>query len=156
MMDGSFKGLCAKLLGKYREQILYVAFGVMTTLVNFAVYYPLLWLGLDYVACNAIAWVVAVAFAYATNRKYVFISKAGGIAAILLEITSFFGFRLLSLGVETGMMLVGVEWMGISRKLIKLITQLVVTVLNYVFSKLWVFKPSGGKQSWLCDWWRRL
>jgi len=133
------------LYARFREQLLYLAFGGLTTAVNLAVYYPLVWLGVQYQAATAIAWVAAVAFAYVTNRAVVFRSQSRGRQALAREALSFFAFRLLSLVAEMAVMWVGVEGLRLSENLVKLPAQVVVIVLNYVFSKLWVFaRPQSG------------
>ena len=71
--------------GKYREVILYLVFGVATTLVNFAVFYLLDFLGVHYLASTLIAWFVSVLFAYLTNRRFVFSSEAKGAEAVMKE-----------------------------------------------------------------------
>lgn len=129
------------LLLKYKEVILYLVFGVLTTLVNFIVYFICTdVLHLNYLLSNGISWVVAVLFAYFTNRKWVFESKVSGMQAILREITTFVGCRLFSGVIDMGIMFVGVDVLGISDDITKLFTQVIVVVLNYIFSKLIIFR----------------
>ena len=130
-----------KLIETYKEIISYLFFGVCTTVVNFVIYFACTnLLDLNYLLANALSWVGAVAFAYVTNRIWVFKSKNKGIRAIFKEITAFVGCRLLSGVMDMLIMFVGVDLMGISDGITKLITQVVVVVLNYVFSKLIIFR----------------
>lgn len=130
-----------KLIETYKEIISYLFFGVCTTVVNFVIYFACTnLLDLNYLLANALSWVGAVAFAYVTNRIWVFKSKNRGIRAIFKEITAFVGCRLLSGVMDMLIMFVGVDLMGISDGVTKLLTQVVVTVLNYVFSKLIIFR----------------
>ena len=130
-----------KLIETYKEIISYLFFGVCTTVVNFVIYFACTnLLDLNYLLANALSWVGAVAFAYVTNRIWVFKSKNKGIRAIFKEITAFVGCRLLSGVMDMLIMFVGVDLMGISDGITKLITQIVVVVLNYVFSKLIIFR----------------
>lgn len=130
-----------KIIETYKEIISYLFFGVCTTVVNFVIYFACTNLfGLNYLLANALSWIGAVAFAYITNRIWVFKSKNRGIRAIFKEITAFVGCRLLSGVMDMLIMFVGVDLMGISDGITKLITQVVVVVLNYVFSKLIIFR----------------
>ena len=130
-----------KIIETYKEIISYLFFGVCTTVVNFVIYFACTnLLDLNYLLANALSWVGAVAFAYVTNRIWVFKSKNKGIRAIFKEITAFVGCRLLSGVMDMLIMFVGVDLMGISDEITKLITQVVVVVLNYVFSKLIIFR----------------
>ena len=130
-----------KIIETYKEIISYLFFGVCTTVVNFVIYFACTNLfGLNYLLANALSWVGAVAFAYITNRIWVFKSKNRGIRAIFKEITAFVGCRLLSGVMDMLIMFVGIDLMGISDGITKLITQVVVVVLNYVFSKLIIFR----------------
>lgn len=121
-----------------RELILYVAFGVLTTVVNFVTYFIFARLfGLNYLISNILAWFFAVLFAYITNRIWVFESKSSN---ILKEILLFYGGRIFSGVVDNGLMYIFIELLGIGDFTAKVIIQVIVVVLNYVFSKLIVFK----------------
>ena len=130
-----------ELMKKYREVILYLIFGVLTTLVNIVSYFLLTDIaGVNYLLSNVIAWVLSVLFAYGTNRVWVFQSQAKGTAAILKEMVSFFGARLFSGGLDMGIMFVCVSLIGLPDGVIKILSNVLVIVLNYLFSKLWIFK----------------
>ena len=113
-------------------------FGVLTTVVNIAVYYIMAnSLQIHYLISNIVAWFLSVLFAYVTNRKYVFESKS---EQIIKEMTSFFGARL-----ATGAMDMVLMWLFVGLHILpdfvaKVITNVIVIVANYILSKLVVFK----------------
>lgn len=126
-----------KYIETYKEMIAYLFFGVLTTLVNFVIYFSCTqFLHWNYLVANALSWAGAVAFAYVTNRIWVFQSKNRGLRAIFKEITAFVGCRLFSGAMDMAIMFIGVEVLGISDDITKLLTQVVVVVLNYIFSKI--------------------
>lgn len=128
-------------LKKYEEIISYLFFGGLTTLVNYAVYLPCYnWLHLSGALSNVIAWVAAVAFAYLTNKPFVFKSHDWSMKVVLPELTKFVGCRVGSGLVETAIIFVTVDLLGWNGNVIKLITSILVVVLNYVASKLLVFR----------------
>lgn len=122
-----------------RELISYLFFGVCTTAVNYIVFFALKQL-LDYRIANAAAWLASVLFAYVTNKIWVFESHTHGISNILREFGTFTGSRVLSGLFDMGFLILAVEWMGMNEWLAKLIDGVVVVVLNYIFSKLLVFR----------------
>lgn len=121
-----------------KELILYVVFGVLTTVVNIIAYVVFAkYLNVDYIISNIIAWFLSVLFAYITNRIWVFESKSDN---ILREISLFFGGRLFSGVVDTSLLYLMVDILLIGDFVSKVVTQIIVVVLNYVISKLVVFK----------------
>ena len=137
-----------QLVLKYKEPILYLFFGGLTTLVSI-VSYALCerWLGMDPLVANVISWILAVSFAYVTNRTWVFNSRTKGFRPILREILSFFGGRLATLGLEELILWIGIKRMGMDSLLVKLITQVVVILSNYVISKVFVFRQKKQEES---------
>lgn len=126
---------------KYYDVLAYLVFGVLTTLVNYAVYLPLLlYGGYSAAAANAIAWVVAVTFAYLTNKPFVFKSNDWSLKTVLPECTRFVGSRVASGVMETVILFIFVDWLGMNGTIWKLITSVLVVVANYVFSKFLVFR----------------
>lgn len=131
------------LYKKYKEIVNYLIFGVLTTIISLAVYYLLTFTVIDpknallLQVANVISWVAGVLFAYVTNRKYVFASKNED---KLKEFSSFVGARLVTLIMDMIIMYVGVTLMRGNDKIIKLISQVVVIVSNYLFSKIFVFR----------------
>lgn len=137
-------GLIKKYCAKYRELILYVVFGVLTTLVNWVSYWLLAdLLHVDYMAATFIAQVLSILFAYVTNRRWVFESKVRGVKGVALEMAKFFGARGASLVLDLAAMYLGVTLLRIDDKLMKLIANGIIIAANYVFSKLFVFKKQG-------------
>jgi putative flippase GtrA len=130
-----------KLIEKYWNIISYLFFGVLTTAVNYVVYLPCYnLLGLSAAVSNAIAWVVAVAFAYLTNKPFVFKSYDWSMKTVVPELTKFVACRVGSGVLETGLLLVCVDWLGWDGNMMKLVTSILVVILNYIGSKLLVFK----------------
>lgn len=135
------------LYKKYEEIINYLIVGALTTVVSLVVKWGLLFTILDpknslqLQATVVISWIAAVVFAYITNRLFVFKSKS---KKILKEITSFFGARLLTLGLEMIIMWFFVTFLKLNSDLWVLIwtmvAQILVIIFNYIFSKLFVFR----------------
>lgn len=124
-----------------RELLLYVLFGVLTTLVSIAVFQLCnITLLLHYAVANIISWIVAVTFAYVTNRLFVFQSRAHTAKAILREIFLFYGARLLSLAIEEGGLYLLIDVLGVLPLAAKLVMSFVVIAANYIFSKFVVFQ----------------
>ena len=132
-----------KLYQKYQEIINYLIVGVLTTIVSLLSYYLLVTTilnphnGLELQIANVISWICAVAFAYITNRIFVFKSINQN---KLKELTSFVSSRIITLLMDMGIMFFMVTLWGINDKIAKLVVQVVVTIANYIFSKLFVFK----------------
>ena len=133
-------GFCEKLWNN-TELVAYLFAGVATTVVNYVVYFiATRMLGMGVMAGTWTAWVIAVAFGYAVNKAFVFHTHCENMQALIKEAASFFAMRLVSLGMETVLMFVSVELMGLNDLVMKLIVNIVVIILNYVFSKLFIFK----------------
>lgn len=129
------------LARKYWDVLSYLFFGVLTTVVNYAVYLPCYnLLGLSAAVSNVIAWVAAVAFAYLTNKPWVFKSHDWSMKTVVPELTKFVACRVGSGALETGIIFVFVDWLGFDGNVFKLITSVLVVILNYISSKLLVFK----------------
>ena len=136
------KSIAKKIFEKFinRETIAYAVAGAMTTLVNFISYEGLYRLGLDNLTANALAWVIAVSFAYLVNKNQVFLSKSRDAVDEALKLSKFFGARIVTLMVEQAGMFIFAEILHIYRWLVKICLSAIVIVLNYIFSKLFVFK----------------
>lgn len=129
------------LLEKYWDVITYLFFGVLTTVVNYVIYLPVYnLLGLSAAVSNAIAWVVAVAFAYLTNKPFVFRSHDWSAKTVVPELAKFVSCRLASGVMETVILFVTVDLLGWNGNIWKLVTSVLVVILNYLASKLLVFK----------------
>lgn len=126
---------------KHWDFLMYIVFGVLTTLVNYIVFLPCMyWGGLSATASNMIAWVAAVAFAYVTNKPFVFHSTDWSLQTVGPELSRFVSCRIASGVMETGIMLVCVDMLGWNGVLWKLIANVLVIIANYIGSKLLVFK----------------
>ena len=126
---------------KYKDVILYLVFGVFTTVVNIVSYWLCAHvLGLGVMASSVIAWALAVFFAYVTNRTMVFHSSATGKGEILKEIGSFFACRLGTGVVDWVIMFVFVTVLHFIDMIVKIAANFIVIVLNYVLSKFVIFK----------------
>ena len=126
------------LYKKYKEIINYLIFGGFTTLISiitYALFTKLFYI--DYLISNVLSWIIAVLFAYITNKLFVFESKS---KKNIKEITSFFFFRIVSLIIEMVIMYVSVSILFINDLVAKVIAQIVVILSNYIFSKVFVFK----------------
>ena len=129
------------LLFKYWDVLTYLIFGVLTTVVNYLIYIPIYnFCGLSAAVSNAIAWVGAVAFAYLTNKPFVFKSHDWSAKTVIPELTKFVSCRLASGVAETIILLLTVDILHWNGNLWKLITSVLVVILNYFASKFLVFR----------------
>ena len=128
---------------KYKEIINYLIFGILTTIVSLVTYYILVLTILNpnnpiqLQIANIISWITCVTFAYITNRKYVFNSTNNN---ILKEIIKFYSSRLTTLFLEIIIMYIFVTKLNFNDKIIKIIAQITIILLNYIISKILVFK----------------
>ena len=144
-----------ELLKKYKSVILYVIFGGLTTVVDWSISFLLYYLWGDASdatpillhGANVIAWAAAVAFAYVTNRIWVFESKRRGFVPILGEIIAFAGGRVLTLLLQEAIMGVFCTWLGLSEYLFKVVAAVLVIILNYLISKILVFRKAATRAS---------
>lgn len=128
------------LYKKYKEIINYLIFGGLTTLISIITYALFAKVfHIDYLISNVLSWIIAVLFAYITNKIFVFESKS---KKNVKEITSFFFFRVVSLIMEMVILYIFVDMLHIDDLVTKIIAQVIVIVSNYVFSKLFVFKKN--------------
>lgn len=126
---------------KHKEVINYLFFGGCTTIVSILSFYIFnKVLGFNEHIANVLSWILAVLFAFITNKKYVFESKVKDTKGLLKEIVSFFGARLLTLGIEEVILFVGSNLLHIDPMIVKVVAQVIVVVSNYFLSKLFVFK----------------
>ena len=137
-----------ELLKKYKSIILYIIFGGLTTIVDWSVSFTLYYLWGDAIeatpwlihGANVIAWVAAVAFAYVTNRIWVFESRRRGFLPIIGEIVAFAGGRVLTLLRQEAIMAIFFTWLGFNEYIVKIAAAVLVVILNYFISKLLVFR----------------
>lgn len=129
------------LYTKYSEIINYLIVGVLTTLVSIIIYGLFTKLfHVNYMVSNIISWIGSVSFAYITNKKFVFKSKCDNEKDVFIEIYQFFKYRVFSLVIDILLMYLFVEVFSIDDMIAKVIVQFIVIALNYIFSKLFVFK----------------
>lgn len=135
---------------KYKEIINYLIFGVLTTIVSLVTYYICVYTILDpdnavqLQIANVISWIISVAFAYITNRKFVFESKEKN---KIKEASKFVTSRIATLLMDMAIMYVGVTVLRFNDKIMKLISQVVVIVMNYILSKILVFKKEKNNKN---------
>lgn len=133
--------MIAGLYERFRELFWYGVFGVLTTIINMAAF----WLFSDmlkvhYMVANVIAWVIAVAFAYVTNKLWVFQSKSWARSVWIPECISFVSARLATGLLDMGLMYLMISIIGVPKMWAKLVSNVVVIIGNYVLSKLVVFR----------------
>ena len=127
----------------YRTLLLFfiLFFGGMTAVISIGSYsYCDVGLGFDPLIANIISWILAVTFAYVTNKIWVFQSQTTCFRDLCMEIGNFFGGRLATLGVEELILFVFISRMQWISILVKLIAQVVIVILNYIICKISVFK----------------
>ena len=129
--------MISKLYKKYKEIINYIIVGGCTTVVSIVSYYLFRLIISNYLVCTILSWVVAVLFAYVTNRIFVFESIDKN---IIVEFIKFVMARVLSLLSELLVMFILVDLIRVDDKIAKIIVQFIVLVLNYIFSKVFVFR----------------
>ena len=138
-----YKGIIKELYNKHKEMINYIIIGGLTTIISLIVYNGLTLTilnpdnGIELQIANILSWVVAVTFAYFTNRKYVFTVKD---KANLKEATSFYLSRVVTLLIDMLLMYILVTVLKFNDKIMKVLVQIIVIILNYIFSKFFVFK----------------
>lgn len=145
------------LIEKYREQLSYLFFGVLTTAVNYIVFWCVNALFNDRLVLltNLIAFAAATAFAYITNKLFVFESKSWKMSVIVGEALSFVGARIFSFCIEEAGLFVsdsvlhlGEYHFGIINGVMiaKILLSVIVVVLNYFFSKFFVFSKKKSEE----------
>ena len=137
------------LYKKYQEIINYLIVGVLTTVVSIVTYF-IFSLILDiennilFILANVLSWICAVVFAYITNKKFVFNTTTSSKKEELKVFSMFVSSRITTLLIELAFMFITVKIILINDKIAKVIAQFIVIVLNYVLSKLFVFKKKNN------------
>lgn len=127
---------------KYEEIINYLFIGGCTTLISLLVYYLCVFTVFDpdnplLLQCaNILSWIIAVAFAYIANRKVVFKSKNKNVKG---EVSKFLGARIVTLLIDMLFMWLTVSVLHLNDKIMKIVSNVIIIILNYIFSKLFVF-----------------
>lgn len=130
---------------KFKEGLLYLFFGGCTTLVNIFSFFVLRKLNISIYISNIIAWLMAVVFAFVTNKLFVFESRGKGLKETFKEWLSFFTFRIISLFFDMGIMYVLIDLIDSNEMFAKVVSNIFVIVINYVFSKLFIFRGDKDK-----------
>ena len=131
---------------KYEGVLLYLIFGALTTVINTVVYYILYTkFNISNIVSNTNAWIAAVIFAFITNKVWVFKSKSFEPVLVLRELASFILARLSTGLLDMFIMYMGVDVLGGKPMLSKVISNVFVVILNYVFSKLFIFRRKPVK-----------
>lgn len=127
---------------EYKEVINYLVFGVLAMVVNFVSYYIFAkMLNLDEVISSGLSWFCSVLFAYITNKIFVFESKTETLKAFFIEMISFFLARIISGALcDVGTFALMVKVFHINDIFSKIVTQVMVVIVNYLFSKLIIFR----------------
>ena len=130
-----------QLFKKYQQPILYLFFGVCTTAVNIITYYISAHiLSLSVILSTCLAWIISVIFSYITNKWWVFESKSLRLKAVVLEFLSFTGCRLFTGACDLLIMFIFVDCLAMNDLFVKIASNVLVVILNYIFSKLIIFK----------------
>lgn len=126
---------------KYKSVIMYLVFGVFTTVANIvSFYFCTRWFKMNTVMGTVLAWFGSVLFAYVTNRRWVFDSKKDTWMGVMSELLSFFSCRLLTGALDILIMFLFVDILQFHDMFIKIFSNVIVIVLNYIGSKMFVFK----------------
>ncbi len=126
---------------KYKEILLYLFFGGCTFIISigsFAILNTIL--GINELIANIISWILAVVFAFFTNRTWVFQKETDSASAFGKQFLSFLSARIVTLLIEEAIIFVFITLMGLNSIAVKVVAQIVVIILNYVFSKVFVFR----------------
>ena len=126
---------------KHKEVINYLIFGFLSFVVSMATYY-LARICFDYVISNIISWIIAVIFSYVTNKLFVFESKIEGKRKLVKEFVTFILSRIFTLVLETLILYMMVDLMNMNDRMVKVIAQIIVILMNYILSKLIIFKKN--------------
>lgn len=130
-----------ELYNKFKEQILYIVFGVLTTAINIVSFFVCTRaFGLGVMTSNVIAWIASVLFAFVTNKIYVFNSRNYSIKFVLKELFDFTVSRGATGALDMGLMYLFVSVIHMEDMISKIIINIIVIILNYVLSKLYVFR----------------
>ncbi len=133
---------------RHKSVLLYLFFGGLTFLLSVAAFALFnAWLLLNEHAANVLSWIIAVLFAYGTNRTWVFADRAHGARGIFAEIGRFVSGRVATLALEEALLFVFITLLRCDSLAVKIIAQVAVIVANYVVSKCFVFTRHGADAS---------
>lgn len=126
---------------KYKEVLLYLFFGGLAFLISIGSYAVFnIFYGINELLANVFSWIITVSFAYLTNKIWVFHVQTIGIAETFRQMAMFFGGRIITLVIEELILFVFITWLHFPGMVIKVLAQIIVIFLNYIISKLLIFK----------------
>ena len=126
---------------KYQEGMRYLVFGALTTFINILSYIILYnFIHINNAISNVIAWIIGVIFAYITNKIYVFQSKNNTKLQVFREIISFVSCRIITLIIDEAIMIITVDKLSWNALLMKILANIIVIILNFIFSKILIFR----------------
>lgn len=141
IMEWKFLSIFNPFYKKYKEVLLYLFFGGLTTVISIGSYaFFDVSMHMDPMVANIFSWILAVLFAYVTNRIWVFENIAKDVKGIIQEMISFFGGRVATLLMEEAVLYVGIKILFMNSIIVKVFAQVLVVIANYIISKLFVFK----------------
>ncbi len=147
LFDLKIMSFFSPIYKKHKETIMYLIFGFLTFLVGivtFAIFESVC--GYNELISNVLSWIIAVLFAFVTNRKWVFESRTDSKQESYRQIIHFFEGRLITLAIEELIIFIFVTKLSFNSIVIKVIAQIIIIILNYIISKMWVFKESAKKE----------
>lgn len=128
---------------KYKEVLMYLFFGGIAFFLNIGLFVLFCeMMNITELIANVICWVICVLFQFFTNRTWVFDGHVNSAGEFVKQMGSFFGGRIFTLVVEEVILAIFITWLGLNSTIVKLVAQVIVIVLNYVVSKLFVFKSN--------------
>lgn len=128
---------------KNKEILLYLFFGGLSFIVSISTYAGVnIGLGINELIANVLSWVITVLFAFLTNRIWVFQAPTNGAKEFVKQMAAFYSGRIITLIIEEVILLIFITWLGFNSLLIKTIAQVIVILLNYVISKLIIFRSN--------------
>lgn len=126
---------------KYKETLLYLFFGGLTTVVSILLFALFnVFFQINALIENIVSWIISVAFAFLTNRICFFSAPTHTISEFITQMVNFYGGRVVTLFIEEGILFVFITYLGFNTMIVKIVAQIIVIILNYIISKLWVFK----------------
>ena len=141
IMEWSVLGLFQPFYKRNKEMLLYLFFGGLSFIVSISTYAVFnVGLGLNELISNVLSWIITVMFAFLTNRIWVFHSPTNGLGEFLKQMLAFYSGRVITLAIEETILLIFITWLGFNSMLIKVIAQVIVIILNYIISKLLIFR----------------
>lgn len=141
------KKIIGDLWSKYREIISYGFWGIMTTILNYVVYFSCTkGFYINYLFSNILAWAIAVIFAFITNKIFVFQSNKWENSVVFDEFRKFISARFLSGGIEMVILFIFVNYLYLSDDVVKIFTNILIIIINYIFSKLIIFKTKEQQE----------